>query len=114
MTEGKIYKAYDILFIIKPHLADEQYQKICDTFSGWVTTNNGEVTVLTKTGIRDLATPIGKFTHGYFVNIQFKANNEILDEIKKRFAIDENILRHMLVTMDSIKAKPKALKEVKE
>ncbi len=95
-------KAYEILFIIKPHLPEETNQEIISAFQGWITNNEGEVTLMNPWGIKELATVLDKFTHGYYVQCQFKGTNKTLNEIKNRIAVSETIFRHLLVTLDSV------------
>ncbi len=99
-------REYEILYIIKPHLPDEDYTKIVAAFEGWITSNGGEIILSNVMGLKELATVFDKKTHGYYVQCQFKSGNEALLEIQSKLAVNEIIFRHLLVTLDSIHPKP--------
>lgn len=99
-------REYEILYIIKPHLPEEDYTKIIQNFEGWITQKGGELLLSNPIGLKELATVFDKQTSGYFVQCQFKGNNEVLDEIHTRLAVSESIFRHLLVSLDSILQKP--------
>jgi len=95
-------KGYEILFIIKAHLADDQYKEKEENFKKYVTSKGGEIIEFDAIGLKELPLTFKDHTQGYFMRCQFKGNNDVLDEIKKRFAVDESIIRHLNVTLDSI------------
>ncbi|MFC1755490.1 30S ribosomal protein S6 [Thermoproteota archaeon] len=96
---------YDILLIIKPNMGEEDYTKIIDNMKSWIEGNGGEITLLKTPGTQELGYPIEKYTHGYYVNCQFKADNKALDKLKAKLQVTEDILRYLIVTMDSIQPK---------
>jgi small subunit ribosomal protein S6 len=98
-------REYDILFIMKPHLAEDVYSSIVESFEKWITDNEGEIDLLNAAGIKDLASTLSGFDQGYYVHCQFKGTNKTIDEINKRMKVNETIFRHLLVTLDSIQQK---------
>jgi small subunit ribosomal protein S6 len=114
MPTKTIQKEYEILYIIKPHLADENYTQHCEKFEKMVNENEGEIDFVKPLGIRDLATPIKKINQGYYIQSQFKATGKTLDKIQNKFAVDESIIRHLIVTMDSIQAKTDKTEQTEE
>ncbi len=99
-----VMNAYEILFIIKPHLAEEANEEIMKSFQGWVTSTGGEVTLFKPWGLRELATVFEKHTHGFYVQCQFKCGNPTLAEIKTRLGVSETVFRYLLVTLDSVQS----------
>jgi len=97
-------KAYEILFIIKPHLPEETNQEILTSFQHWITSTGGEILLFKPWGLKELATVLDKFTHGYYVQCHFKGTNKTLTEIKNRIAVSETIFRNLLVTLDSVQS----------
>lgn len=97
-------KSYEILFIIKPNLAEDVTEEILKSFQGWVTNNEGEILLFKPWGLKELATVFDKMTHGYYVQCQFKGTNKTLTEIKNRFAVSETVFRNLVVTLDSVQS----------
>ena len=58
-------KEYEVLFIIKPHLSDEEYTKICDSVKKCIKDNKGDILLFNALGLKDLATPIKKTNQAY-------------------------------------------------
>ncbi len=103
-------REYEILFIVKANLGDAQYQEIITKFSELIAKNEGEIINLKPWGLRNICTTFKKHTQGFYVECQFSGSNKTLDAIKKAFQVNENIIRHLIVLLDSIKPK-KILKE---
>jgi len=87
---------YDLLFITKPELEEAAQKDIIEKTKTLIETAGGKIDAVDVWGKRDLATPIEKNTHGYYVLIKFSGPGTVNREIESRFKITENILRHMV------------------
>lgn len=104
-------KAYDILVIIKAHIGDEKVEKLITNFKGWITKNEGEIVVFEDMGITDMPHTFTPATQGQYLHCEFLGTNKTLDELRSKMAVDENFLRDLIVTVDSIRSsKPLAEK----
>ena len=65
-----------------------------------VTRGNGEIGEVEEWGKRKLAYPINFKTEGYYVLVNFKADVEFPKELDRRYRIDENILRTIIIRKD--------------
>ena len=95
-------KGYEILFIIKPNLNEEETSKVIDEFKSWIEKNEGQILTLSNLGKREIATPIKHTTHGTYVQCHFVASNKTLEVLKKNFRVSETIIRELTVTLDSV------------
>lgn len=98
-------RAYDCIIIIKPNLGEEATQALIENIKGWVTNNEGEIISSKAIGNRELAYPINKMTHGYYFHMHFLGNNAVLEEIRSRIMVSEDIVRDLIVRLDSIMTK---------
>ena len=89
--------SYEILFVIKNALEDEQKEKTVETVKTIITDGNGEVTRVDIMGTRKLAYPIEKKTEGYYVLIEFNAPAELPKELDRRLRISDDVVRHIIV-----------------
>ena len=104
-------REYECLFIIKPHLSEEEYTKHIDAFKSWITDNEGEILKLEVIGKKDLSYEMKKNKQGYYVLCEFKGTNKTLDEVNRRFKVNEDFLRSLTIKLE----KPaKAVAEVAE
>ena len=65
-----------------------------------VITKNGEIGEVEDWGKRKLAYPINFKSEGYYVLVNFKSNVEFPKELDRRYRIDEDILRTIIVRKD--------------
>lgn len=100
-------KEYEILFIMKANLPDEKYTAMIEAFKGWITGNEGEIMGIKPWGMRDLPITFQKHDRGYYVECQFKGSNKTLDAIKKNMAVNEDMVRNLIVLLDSLHKAPK-------
>ncbi|NUQ29000.1 MAG: 30S ribosomal protein S6, partial [Acidobacteriaceae bacterium] len=57
-------RTYEVMFIVRPDLQEEDLDKLIEGFSGTVTSNGGEVKSVEKMGRRRLAYVVRKFQDG--------------------------------------------------
>lgn len=88
---------YELLFIVKTEVGEEDTQSVIDRYVNVLTEQGAEVTNIDKWGKRRLAYTIAKtYTDGYYVLVTFKGGNEAVDEVSRLMKIDERLLRHMV------------------
>jgi ribosomal protein S6 len=98
-------RAYDCVMIFRSNLGDEVSKKLIDSVNSWITTPGGEVIYQKALGNRELSYPINKSTHGYYYHVQFLGNPAVLEEMRARIMVTENIVRDLIVRMDSLMTK---------
>ncbi len=99
-------RGYETLYIIKPKLGDDINKKVIEKVQKWITSNKGEILLHKEIGTKDLATNFEDFTQGYYVQVQFNATNETLDELNSKLRVNEEILRYLTVTLESVTVEP--------
>lgn len=92
---------YELLFIVKTELSEEDTQATIDRYVNVLTENGANVEKVDKWGKRRLAYTIAKvYTDGYYVLVKFKGGNEAVNEADRLMKIDERLLRHMITRVD--------------
>lgn len=88
---------YELLFIVKTEVGEEDTQAIIDRYVNVLTEQGAEVANVDKWGKRRLAYTIDKtYTDGYYVLVTFKGSNEAVNEVSRLMKIDERLIRHMI------------------
>ncbi|MFA5878555.1 MAG: 30S ribosomal protein S6 [Candidatus Margulisiibacteriota bacterium] len=103
-------KEYEILYIIKPSLSDAKYEETILKMKDIIEKNEGEIVTLKSWGMRNLAITFKKYQQGYYVESRFKGSSATLDAIKKHIQVTEDIIRHLIVHLESIEPKIKEAK----
>lgn len=92
---------YELLFIVKTELSEEDTQAVIDRYVNVLTEQGADVAKVDKWGKRRLAYTIDKvYTDGYYVLVTFKGGNEAVNEADRLMKIDERLLRHMITRVD--------------
>jgi small subunit ribosomal protein S6 len=98
---AKQLRHYELVVIIKPELADEAVDGIIDNLGKLVTQQGGVVDSVDKWGKRKLAYPIKGFLEGNYVLTRCQMKPATGKELEANLGISEEVLRHLLVRLDS-------------
>lgn len=91
---------YELVYILSPKLSDEDAEKKAKDLTEKFKENITEIVLEDFWGKRDLAYPINKFEHGYYVMLQFKAEKDSINKIEAKIKLDDEIIRHLIVKKD--------------
>ncbi|MCH5211892.1 MAG: 30S ribosomal protein S6 [Oscillospiraceae bacterium] len=91
--------SYETIFIIDSTLEPDAIAAEKDKFVK-IITDNAEIGEVEDWGKRRLAYPINFKSEGYYVLVNFVADTEFPKELDRRYRIDENILRTIIIRKD--------------
>ena len=106
-------RLYEVMFIVRPDVEDEEADKLIAGFSSTVTTGGGVVKSVEKMGRRKLAYLVRKFAEGNFVLLTIEANGAVVLELERRLRVTEPVIKFITVRIDEEEkrlAKVKALR----
>ncbi len=109
-------RLYEVMFIVRPDVEDEEADKLIAGFSSTVTAGGGVVKSVEKMGRRKLAYQVRKFNDGNFVLLTIEANGAVVLELERRLRVTEPVIKFITVRMDEEEkrlAKVKALRGVR-
>ncbi len=104
---------YELLFILKPNLSDEERKKNVDILKKIIVENKGEITREEDWGKRNFAYEIMKFSEGYYTLLNFTANSDVPAKLEKRMKHTESILRWLIIKLGRELKKPNKLEKQK-
>lgn len=88
---------YEILYIIRCDIDDDQKNQVADKFESLVGKLGGTLTSIDKWGMKKFAYEINKQTEGYYVLMNVECTVEAQIEIDRQMGIDDGVVRHMIV-----------------
>ncbi|MGA9673399.1 MAG: 30S ribosomal protein S6 [Terracidiphilus sp.] len=106
-------RLYEVMFIIRPDVAEEDVDKLIAGFSTTVTGGGGVVKTVEKMGRRKLAYMVRKFNDGNYVLLTVEANGAVVLELERRLRVTEPVIKFITVRIDEEEkrlAKVKALR----
>ncbi|MGA3106091.1 MAG: 30S ribosomal protein S6 [Terriglobales bacterium] len=90
---------YELMFIVRPDMVDEELSKLIATLESAATAAGG--TAKTEVwGKRRLAYKVGKFNDGIFVLMIIDAAGSVIHEVERRLRVTEPVIKFLTVRMD--------------
>lgn len=94
-------KNYEIMFIVKPTLSEDEVKTVVENFKNVLTTNGAKIVDFVEMGQKELAYEIKKFKNGYYYVITVEANDDkAIKEFDRLSLISGDMLRHLITKID--------------
>ena len=93
-------RKYELMFIVKTAVESDGASKLAKSYEKIITDSKGKIESSKDMGQRKLAYPINKEINGFYYVVDFSASQETVAELNRRFRLDENIVRHMIIRLD--------------
>lgn len=90
-------KQYEIMYIVKP-IEDTAIEAVVNKINTLINNNGGQVEKTDIWGKKRLAYELENLTEGIYVLVTFEAVPACVKELDRVMRIDENILRHMIIS----------------
>jgi small subunit ribosomal protein S6 len=93
-------RVYEVMFIIRPDVVEEDVDKLIAGFSANVTNGGGVIKTVEKMGRRKLAYMVRKFNDGNYVLLTIEANGPVVLELERRLRVTEPVIKFITVRID--------------
>jgi len=93
-------RTYEVMFIVRPDVAEEDLDKLIAGFTTTVTGGGGAVKSAEKMGRRKLAYMVRRFNDGNYVLLTLEANGAVVAELERRLRVSEPVIKYLTVRMD--------------
>lgn len=95
---------YEILYIIRPDIGDDQKETVIERFDSILTDNGAEITKSEYwSKNRKFAYEIEDYTEGDYYIVELSSmNTDAINEFDRLALINDGILRHMIVRLDHL------------
>lgn len=92
---------YELVFVLKPTLSEEELNAKVETIRSLIEQNNGQIEQLQKWGRKNLAYPIQNFNSGYYYLVNYNTDNQKLPALLEyNLRIDENVIRFLNIKLE--------------
>lgn len=109
-------RAYELMFIVRPDMTEEDQEKLISTLEAAVTSSGGQVKNVEKMGKRRLAYTVRKFHDGLYMLLTFEGGGGLVHELERRLRVSEPVIKFLSVRIDEERKrldKIKALRDAK-
>ena len=93
-------RTYELMFIVRPDMLEEDQDKLISTLESAVTTSGGSVKSVEKMGKRRLAYDVKKFSEGQYVLFTLNADGKAIHELERRLRVAEQVIKFISVRTD--------------
>ena len=93
-------RVYEVMFIIRPDVDDDEAEKLITSFTSTVTSGGGVVKSVEKLGRRKLAYMVRKFNDGNYVLLTIEASGAVVLELERRLRVTEPVIKFITVRVD--------------
>ena len=91
---------YELMVIFTPVLSEDEFRAAQKKYADFVTENGGNVMHSQPWGLKSLAYPIHKKTTGIYWVLEYSAPSSFNEKLKIQILRDEQIMRHMMTSLD--------------
>ncbi len=109
-------RTYELMFIVRPDMGDEDLDKLISTLESQVSAAGGTVKNVERMGKRRLAYLVRGFADGMYVLFTLEGSGAVVREIERRLRVSEPVIKFITVRVDEEQkrlAKIKALRDAR-
>jgi small subunit ribosomal protein S6 len=104
---------YEVMFIVRPDMVDEDLNKLIGTLESSVTSAGG--TAKSEIwGKRHLAYKVGKFNDGIFVLLLIEGVGSVVHEVERRLRVTEPVIKFITVRTDEELKRLDKIKKIRD
>ena len=110
-------RTYELMFIVRPDMTDEDLDKLISTLQTAVPTSGGAVKSVEKMGKRRLAYTVRRFNDGIYVLLVVEGGGAVIHELERRLRVTEPVIKFLTVRIDEEQkrlAKIKAIRDARK
>ena len=110
-------RTYELMFIVRPDMTEEDLDKLISTLSGVVPASGRTVQKVDKMGKRRLAYTVKRFHEGIYVLMVVEGGGAVIHELERRLRVTEQVIKFLTVRTDEEQKrldKVKALRDSKK
>ena len=104
---------YELMFIVRPDMVDEDLNKLISTLESSVTSSGG-TSKSEIWGKRRLAYKVGKFNDGIFVLMMIDTTGAVIHEVERRLRVTEPVIKFLTVRMDEEMKRLDKIKKIRD
>jgi len=107
-------RTYELMFIVRPDMVDEELDKIISTLENQVTTSGGTVKSVERMGKRRLAYKVRKFQDGMYILLTVEGSGALIHELERRLRVTEPVIKFLTVRIDEEQKRLDKIKAIRD
>ena len=107
-------RTYELMFIVRPDMAEEDLDKLISTLESQVTTTGGTVKNVERMGKRRLAYVVRRFQDGVYILLTVEGSGALIHELERRLRVTEPVIKFLTVRVDQEQKRLDKIKKIRE
>jgi small subunit ribosomal protein S6 len=107
-------RTYELMFIVRPDMSEEDQDKLISTLETAVTSSGGQVKGMEKMGKRRLAYTVRKFHDGMYMLLTFEGGGGLVHELERRLRVSEPVIKFLSVRIDEEQKRLDKIKAIRD
>ena len=107
-------RTYELMFIVRPDMAEEDLDKLVSTLESQVAASHGTVKSVERMGKRRLAYAVRRFQDGMYVLLTVEGGGELIHELERRLRVTEPVIKFLTVRIDEEQKRLEKIKQIRE
>jgi small subunit ribosomal protein S6 len=93
-------RKYEIIFVVRPDVPEEDVDKFITQMEGVVTATGGKLEKTEKLGRRRLAYRVGGQREGFYVLFSLEGSGDTVKEFERRLKVADSVMKFLSVRVD--------------
>src|SRR5487761_582991 len=107
-------RKYEVIFIVRPDLADEEIEKLIAHMATFATEAGGKIEKVEKLGRRRLAYRVERQREGFYVLFILEGSGDTVKELERRLKVTDTVIKFMTVRVDEELKRAAKMKVIRE
>jgi small subunit ribosomal protein S6 len=112
--EMEMNRTYELMFIVRPDMADEDLEKLLSTLESTVTSAAGSIKSIDRMGKRRLAYVVRKFREGIYILLTIEGAGTVVHELERRLRVTEQVIKFLTVRIDEEQKRLDKIKKLRD
>ena len=106
-------RTYELMFIVRPDMADEDLDKLISNLEHAVSSAKGTIKSVERMGKRRLAYMVRKFREGVYILMVIEGEGSVMHEVERRLRVTEQVIKFITVRVDEEQKRLEKIKKLR-
>ncbi|MGA9898828.1 MAG: 30S ribosomal protein S6 [Terriglobales bacterium] len=107
-------RTYELMFIVRPDMPEEEQDKLISTLETAVTSSGGQMKNVEKMGKRHLAYSVRRFRDGMYILLTVEGSGGLIHELERRLRVTEPVIKFLTVRIDEEQKRLDKIKAIRD
>ena len=107
-------RTYELMFIVRPDMTEEDQDKLISTLESVVTSSGGQMKSVEKMGKRRLAYLVRRFHDGVYILLTLEGSGGLIHELERRLRVSEPVIKFLTVRVDEEQKRLDKIKKIRD